>query len=247
MSETLFQNVLSFAFVLVLIVVCVKGKIRWGGFLILLSSSVQSLVVTLVLLFANPLRNSGLGIGQEIPYTFLVPLAVSAAILACAILTVILGKRVNHPPAARPSKFRWLGLVGANIIAYTGLAFSLIALFSPRFFGLNAPSASYAAGLYAMTSIPVVVLLYLVSRMGGPAYPNLMRWLSFISVNGLLMYPLVFALLFIFGFPGGASRESLDCSGLIMLANIGPALLVTGLARDYVSQGVTCQPGTGTV
>ena len=47
--------------VVVLVVVCVKAKLRWGGFALLLLGAWQGLVISAVLLFANPLPRTARG------------------------------------------------------------------------------------------------------------------------------------------------------------------------------------------
>jgi len=181
------------------------------------------------------LQQSGLGIGREIPLPYLVPLAIGTVILVLAILSLRVGRTVNAMAGSQSSKLRWVGLVGAHLLVQTGLALSLMALYSPVVFGLSSPNPSWAMMLYTVVSIPGFALLYLVSRLGSPARPNLMRWLSFISLNAWFVYPITLALLLIYAFPAGTSREALNFGALVMIANLGPALVMVGLSRDYVS------------
>ena len=47
----------------ILVFICVKWKLRWGGFALLLLGAWQGVMISAVLLFANPLPRTDQGVG----------------------------------------------------------------------------------------------------------------------------------------------------------------------------------------
>ena len=161
-----------------------------------------------------------------------------------AVLTPIVGNRVNQSPQQNPSPVRWVGLVGSGIIACLGLSFSLMGIFSPQVYRLSAPASSIAASAYLLGVIPACILLFVVSNLNSPSQPNLMRWLALVMTYSWLSYPTVLSLLLIYAFPGQLSPEVLVHASLLALGYIPPALVVVGLARNYISVP-TARPDPG--
>lgn len=223
-------------FWLVLVVfVFVKGKVPWGASILTLCCAVQSIVVTLILFFVNPLSGKSVPISDRVHTLFLIPAVVGVILLVFALLAPMISKSKKSPPASSPSWMRWLGLVMSEIIVVVGLSLSLMAIFAAPVYGLNAPSPLIAVLAYSIAFIPACFILYLVSRMNGERTPNLMRWIALVMICSWYLSPLVISLILVFGFPGGASEQSLLSSALASLAYIPIALLLLGLAKDYVT------------
>ncbi|MFC1835612.1 hypothetical protein ACFL2Q_12890 [Thermodesulfobacteriota bacterium] len=208
--------------------VCIFGRMRWGGALLLLYYSIYPMSVTLLLLYGNPLRKENPV--QSLDYLYMIPVAVCVGMFILAVLTALLGKKENPIPSLEPSWVRLPGMIAAHIILLCGLVFFFRSIYSAT------PDPARAVTSWLVLSCLAVICAYVFSRMNSPNRPNLFRWLAFATVSIFQLYAAVPSVVMLFGFPEPQKMAELlsKCAALAPLGYLPSAIIIFWLARDYV-------------
>ena len=221
------QALAYFIYLIVFIYLCIKGKIRWVAFLALLLSSISALTISIILMYAMPES-----LTEEISYAKFIPVIVSVLLAISAFYSLKPGKRTNSLPTKDPSIFRWLGFVMGILLSFGGLV-----LFSFYINVSEQPSPSIGTISYLVLFSASILLFYLVSRMNTIKRPNLLRWI--ILCLGIFIYqncPMIVSLILIYSVNIGPQQVPFPFWAVIAtLGYIPYGLLITGLAKDYVS------------
>ncbi len=206
-------------------IACIKGKLRWGGFVGLIWTAWLSVVITLILAYANPLAGAD---GQFQPI-FVLPAIVAGVMLLLAMFALTVQRSTDEPPKEKPPIARWGAVVVAVVLYVCG-----VTAFSSCIFVIQPPNPLSAIiawlALIAITS----VCLYAISRMNSSQRQNGFRWLAFFLALILIGANLTHALMLIFGYPGAPPRQALGYASTMALGYMPPALVILATAREYV-------------
>jgi len=212
-----------------LIILCVKGKMRWVAFFYLLLFSLMAFVTGFVDMYAMP--GDFIIEGESVPY---VPLSVAFLILTMAFLALKYGKHPGGHANRHPSRLRWIWLAGCVVLQMTALLFLLSAIYSYPMLGSDRPLPGIGVITYVLFSIVVAALLYFSSGMNTSNHPNLLRWAVLfysISAFGTVM-PVGLMLVYAVSIePPTAFPLWAD---ILTVSYIPYSILMVVLAKDYV-------------
>jgi hypothetical protein len=187
-------------------------------------------LVTIIISFGLPQSHIIQG-----PKIFYVPLIVGVVVLLAAVLSIFWGKRVNPPPMKNPTPLRWVLLVVGTIVLFCGYVIMNMSIFVPHIFGSENALPQIGVFSWIVMSLILVIILSLISRMNSIKRPNLFRYFALIIVFISASLTLIQSLILIYAVPGQPPHSFPFLSGLMTIAFIPFALLVSGISRDNVS------------
>lgn len=211
------------------IVFCKFNLLKWASFLFSLLFGFMCLVVTLILMYANPL----LAPGQPAAGKPWIILLMGLAFLVAAIFSLRPVRKNAPAPKERSLAYDWLLLFGGWGVAILGGIFFLAAIYAPPTFGRAMAVPDIGLWIMAATMLVACAMLYLASRRNPLSSPNRMRWWALgITVFYVGFQPVLFALILIYAVPGEPRINFPLEASLLMLTWLPVAALLWGIARD---------------
>ncbi len=211
------------------IIFCKFNLLKWACFLFSLLFALMCLVVTLILMYANPLLASGQPAAGK-PWIILL---VGLAFLVAAIFSLRPVRKNAPAPKERSIAYDWLLLFGGWGVAILGGFFFLTAIYSAPTVGRLTAAPDIGLWIMAVTMLVACAMLYLASRQNPLSSPNRMRWWALgITVFCVGLQPVYFALILIYTVPGLPRINFPLEASLLMLTWLPVAALLWGMARD---------------
>ncbi len=213
------------------IVFCRFRLFKWACFAYSLLLAFNSLVVGLILMYANPRLGPGMPVsGQPV-----VPMLVALLFVFTAFLALLPSRRQIPILPEKVSAARWAIWAGGVLLPILGLGVFLLAVYSPASMGGGRPMAAMGSWAVSLATAAGVVLLYFASRLNTAAAPNRMRWwalgVTALVLSDKLLLPCAMILIYV------APPQNADYASEVSWLSLGMAplaLLLMALARQRV-------------
>ena len=210
-------------------VFCKFRLLKWACFTYSILMALYCLVLGLILIYADPMKQLGMPVAGEPG----IPLGVGLLFALAGFLALV----PRRKPAAPPDKVtpaKWVIWAGGVILPFLGTAVFLMAIYTPSSFESPIPMAATGSWAAALAVAAGAILLYFASRLNAAAAPNRMRWWTLAALVFFLNDKLfVCALILIYAVPPGDLNYPVEASWVTL--GLAPlALLMWAMAWQRV-------------
>lgn len=226
MIATLVGSLVFLVYVGLFIFLCVKGKMKWASFLLLLLTFPMPILLGLIFIYALPASPETIIDGPVLPA---IPIIVGFTLLLLSILTLRLSNKGEPIQNANSLWLGWIFVFIGVISQIIGLIIVLILIYTPS--AMSSPGTGIVVFIVA-TSLSAI-FLQIASSKGTTNHVNLFRWVSFFVVFLFMNHPFVLSCILLYAFPSKTPSIFPFWAGITMLGYLPYSVLLLSLARRY--------------
>ncbi len=184
----------STALFILLVYLCVKGKMWGASLMVLFQAAIMCLVISLVILFALP--TAGEVVGPNLPF---LPICISAIIFLSAVLSILVFQKNKNEASGQHNK-TGIAVFALGIFLWA-IGFISFCLFI--FGGLQGgPNSLNAVTTFSVLNLAGSISLYISTKYESIKFPNIYRWLSFWASNFMFTAIFICSMVLLLAFPG---------------------------------------------
>ncbi len=166
----MFSKFFGLFYWIMIIVLCIKDKIRWATFFALITTGLLSITIGLLVIFV--LSDYTIR-GSDDPK---IPIIIGFVLFASVLYALKHSKKAEKIQAEKYLTLRWLILILGIIVQFIGCIVANMFIF------LEESKPNLTVMCYIAVTIISVLLLYWASRINSIKRPNLMRKIVFICI-----------------------------------------------------------------
>ncbi|MBW1743369.1 MAG: hypothetical protein JRJ47_08050 [Deltaproteobacteria bacterium] len=223
LSESLAGGSIPLALIVIL---CILGKMKWVAILFAWESIVYGLMLSLICIYAVPVRDPSDILAGSIFY-------LGSAFIACFLLRLISSESKTSRVNARPdSPKKWLFLVLGIFTSIVGIGGGLALIYVVR-----GPRPYLASICFVMFVLVSSYAFNHAANIASPERPNLTKWIV-VLVAGLklILTGLILALVLIYALPTEPKVSKPYAAAIAYLGTVIYTCLVIHVASNYVSR-----------
>jgi hypothetical protein len=218
----------SLALFILLVYLCVKGKMWGASLMVLFQAGITCLVISLIILFALP--TEGEIVGPNLPF---LPICISAIIFLSAVLSIFLFQKNRNEASGQHNK-TGIAVFGLGIFLWA-IGFISFCLF---IFGKlpGGPNSQYAVTTFSALNLAGSISLYISTKYESIKFPNIYRWLSFWASNFMFSAIFICSMIFLFAFPSGQPTTNPFWASINSINYVPVAMLFIAFNQSFVKR-----------
>ncbi len=202
---------------------------KWASFILLLITSINQLILGLILAFALPIGPETTIKGPTLP---IIPFLTGFVILILSFLILKISEK--GVLTERDKDIGWLCILAGVMCQAFGVVVFVTSIFSPSVLGISEPAPSVGIISFVTLTTLSAIFLYIGSNRNPIKNRNFNRWVSFFIVFLSNAQPFIFGLILIYAFPARSHTIDPFWSGVSAIGCLPYSVLVLFLSKEYI-------------